>query len=159
MIQSVSSLYTFAIYWLTKKMMHYINKSFFFCQLATGGIRSAVYEKLIAPFKNDLPASHMDCIRRVCADKKYAYFGPSVWNKEYSYSLSCSVVPLPETSYSVQWALTISKNSSYKSLINWRWDNKMKSSRYITDKWRLSCDFRKSLNPEGHVCLLLGIRA
>jgi hypothetical protein len=42
-------------------------------------------------------------------------------------------VPLPDTSYRDQWALIISKNSSYKGLINWRWDNKMKSIRYITN--------------------------
>jgi hypothetical protein len=35
-------------------------------------------------------------------------------------------VPLPDTSYREQWAFIISKNSSYKGLINWRWDNKIR---------------------------------
>jgi hypothetical protein len=92
----------------------------FFFQLTTGGIERAVYKKLIAPFKNDLPASYMDGFRRVCADHKYAFFGPNIMETEHSLSLSCQFVPLPETSYEVPWAFIISKSSSYKGLINWR---------------------------------------
>jgi len=92
----------------------------FYFQLAPGGIESAVYKKLIAPFKNDLPASDSDGFRRVCADHKYAYFGPIFFIKEYSSSLPCQVVPLPETSYRETWSFIIAKNSSYNGLINWR---------------------------------------
>ena len=92
----------------------------FFFQLATGGIESAVYKKLIAPFKNDLPASHVEGFRRACADHKYAFFGPNILTTSLSLSLSCQLVPLPDTSYKDQWAFIISKNSSYKGLINWR---------------------------------------
>jgi hypothetical protein len=101
-----------------------IKVSFF--QLATEGIESAVYIKLIAPFKDDLPASHIDGFRRVCADHNYAYFGPNIMNRIYSLSLSCQLVPLPGTSHRDPWAFIISKNSSYKGLINWRWDNKIR---------------------------------
>ena len=76
--------------------------------------------KLIAPFKNDLPASNIDGFRRVCADHKNAFYDPSIKETGHSLSLSCQCVPLPETSYKVPWAFIISKNSSYKSLINWR---------------------------------------
>ena len=89
-------------------------------QLATGGIESAVYKKLIAPFKDDLPATNMDGFRRVCADHNYAYVGPDYLNTNISLSLSCQMVPLPDTSYRDQEAFVISKNSSYKGLINWR---------------------------------------
>jgi hypothetical protein len=92
----------------------------FFFQLATGGIESSVYRKLIAPFKNDMPASVMDGYRRVCADHKYAYFGPNRLNTMIYLSMPCQLVPLPDTSYKDQWAFIISKNSSYKGLINWR---------------------------------------
>jgi len=102
------------------------SKSILF-QLAQGGIESAVYKKLIAPFKNDLPTSASDGFRRVCADHKYAFFGPDFLKNIYKLSLPCQLVPLPETSYKVPWAFIISKNSSYKGLINWRWDNKMNS--------------------------------
>jgi hypothetical protein len=67
-------------------------------------------------------------------------------------------VALPETSYKEIGAFIITKNSSYKGLINWRWDNKIKSIRHITDKSRLLWVPRKSLNIECHVCLLLVIR-
>jgi hypothetical protein len=87
-------------------------------QLATGGIESAVYKKLIAPFPNDLPATERDGFRRVCADHNYAYFGAENFN--ISLSLPCQLVPLPDTSFRDQWAFIISKNSSYKGLINWR---------------------------------------
>jgi hypothetical protein len=92
----------------------------FLFQLATGGIESAVYKKLIAPFKNDLPNTNYEGFRRVCDEYKYAYFGPNVLNTKLLSSLPCQVVPLPGTSYRGKWAFIISKNSSYKGLINWR---------------------------------------
>jgi hypothetical protein len=92
----------------------------FFFQLAKGGIESAVYKKLIAPFKNDLPNTNYDGFIRVCADHKYAYFGPNVLNTEFLLSLPCQLVPLPETTYKETWVFIISKNSSYKGLINRR---------------------------------------
>jgi len=92
----------------------------FLFQLATGEFESAVYKKLIAPYKNEMPASHEDGYRRVCADHKYAYFGPNLLKTKYSLSLPCQLVPLPETSYKFPWAFLIYKNSSYKGLINWR---------------------------------------
>jgi len=101
-----------------------------FFQRATGGIERAVYKKLIAPFKNDLPASHLVGFRRVCADHKYAYFGPNVLNSNFYLLFSCKLLPLPGTSYREPWAFIISKNSPYKGLINWRWENSMKTIRY-----------------------------
>jgi hypothetical protein len=92
----------------------------FFFQLAKGGIESAVYEKLMAPIVNDLPASNVEGFKRACADHKYAFFGPNILTTSHSSSLSCQLVPLPDTSYKGQWAFIISKNSSYKGLINWR---------------------------------------
>jgi len=99
--------------------MHFYIKVFFF-QLATGGIESTVYKKLIAPFGNDLSNTYMDGFRRVCTDHNYAYFGPNTVRKIYSMTLPCQLVPLPDTSYKDQWAFIISKNSSYKGIINWR---------------------------------------
>jgi hypothetical protein len=92
----------------------------FFFQRATGGIESAVYNKLIAPFKDDLPATHLVGFRRVCADHKYAYLGPNILSGNFTSLLSCKMFPLPETSYREPWAFIISKNSPYKDLINWR---------------------------------------
>jgi hypothetical protein len=92
----------------------------FLFQLATGGIERAVYKKLIAPFKNDLPTSQSDGFRRACVDKNYAYFGPNVLNTNFFISLPCQLVPLPGTSYRDPLAFIVSKNSSYKGLINWR---------------------------------------
>jgi hypothetical protein len=100
-------------------MMHFLKKVFVF-QLATGRIERVVYKKLIAPFKNDLPASVSDGFRRVCADHNYAYFSSNVLNTNFWLSLSCQMVTLPDTSYRVSWAFIISKNSSYKGLINWK---------------------------------------
>jgi len=93
---------------------------FNFFQLATGGFESVVYEKLIAPFKNDLPASDSEGFRRVCADHNYAYFGANILEIKHSLTFPCQFVPLPETSYECPWAFILSKNSSYKGLINWR---------------------------------------
>jgi hypothetical protein len=52
-------------------------------------------------------------------------------------------VPLPDTSYRDPWAFVISKNNSYKGIINWRWDNKIKSITYITVNSRLLWVSRK----------------
>jgi len=98
----------------------FLHKKLFFLQLATGGIESAVYKKLIAPFKDDLPNSHVVGFRRVCVNQKYAYVGPNILNTNISLSFPCQMVPLPETSYRDPWAFIISKNSSFQGLINWR---------------------------------------
>jgi len=100
-------------------MIHFFNESEIF-QLATGGIESAVYRKLIAPFKNDLPNSELKGFRWTCADHNNAYIGVNVLKRNISLLLPCQLVPLPETTYKVQWAFIISKMSSYKGLINWR---------------------------------------
>jgi hypothetical protein len=68
-------------------------------------------------------------------------------------SLPCQLVSLPDTSYRDPWAFIISKNSSDKGPITWRWDNKLKSIRYIREISRLLWVPRKPLKTE--VCLLL----
>jgi hypothetical protein len=93
---------------------------FYYFQLAKGGIESAVYEKLIAPFKNDLPVSDFAGYRRVCAEHKYAYFGPNLLQQKAYLSFPCQLVPLPEPTYKEKWGFIIPKNSPYKVLINWR---------------------------------------
>jgi hypothetical protein len=89
-------------------------------QLANGGIERAIYEKLIAPFMQDLPTSYIDGFRRVCAEHKYAYFGPNLLKNKLSLSIPCKVIPIPGNSHRGQVAFIISKNSTYKALINWR---------------------------------------
>jgi hypothetical protein len=89
-------------------------------QLATGRFESAVYKKLIAPFKNDLPNSEFDGFRRVCAEHEYAYFGTNLLNTKRLLPLRCQMVPLPAPTYREARAFIISKNSPHKGLINWR---------------------------------------
>jgi hypothetical protein len=79
-----------------------------------------VYKKLLAPYKNDMPTSDSEGLRRVCNDHKYAFFGYNLLNTEVVRSLPCQVVPLPDTFHREAWAFIISKNSSYRGLINWR---------------------------------------
>jgi hypothetical protein len=55
----------------------------------TEGIESDVYKKLIAPFKNDMPVWELDGFKRVCADHKYAYIGPTNLVKHLSSKISC----------------------------------------------------------------------
>ena len=73
------------------------SNKFFLFQRATRGIEKDVYETLIAPYENDLPASLSDGLRRVCADHKYAFYGYNLLNKEAVRSVSCNIVPLPDT--------------------------------------------------------------
>ena len=82
---------------------------------------------MIDPYKNDMPASDSDGLRRVCADHKYAYFCFSHLNTGAVVSGFCNVVPLPGTFYKESWAFLISKISPYKGLINCSWDNEIKS--------------------------------
>ena len=63
----------------------------FFFQLATGRIQNAVYKKLIAPFKNDLPISINDGFRRVCGDDNYAYVGPNILHTKFFFAAPLSV--------------------------------------------------------------------
>jgi hypothetical protein len=98
----------------------FFSKNIFLFQGASGVTESAVFKKLIAPFKNDLPATNLDGFRRVCADKKYAFIGNSPFITELENNFPCQLVRLPGTSYRDPWAIIISKNSPYKGLINWR---------------------------------------
>ena len=98
----------------------FIHTNVFWFQLAKDGIEREVYKKLIAPFKKELPASHLAGFRRVCADHKYAFYGPNLLNTNVSLSISCKVIPLPGNSYSDPCAFIIPNNSPYKGLINWR---------------------------------------
>ena len=115
----------------TKRRIIKKNDSLF--QLAKKGIEREVYKKLIVPYKNDLPDSSLKGFRRVCAEHNYAFVSLNVLNTEFGKELSCHVVPLPDTFYSDSFAFIINKNNPYKGLINWRWDNEIKSTRYTTD--------------------------
>jgi len=92
----------------------------FLFQRAPEGVERAVFKKLIAPFVNDLPVTHFDGFRRVCADHKYAYIGINSLDRELTRTLPCQLVQLPGTSYRKTWALVMSKNNTYKGVINWR---------------------------------------
>jgi hypothetical protein len=92
----------------------------FLFQQTHRGIEIAVYKKLIAPYESDMPATPLDGLRRVCADKKYVFFGINLLNTDFARTLPCQLVPLPGTSYKNTWAFIVSKSSPYKGLINWR---------------------------------------
>ena len=100
-------------------MLHLFTQIFFF-QLAEGGIEREIYKKLIAPLKNDLPASQTVGYRRVCTDHKYAFYGVNFLKTKHSLSVPCKLFPLPGYSLKDPWAFIISKNCPYKGLINWR---------------------------------------
>jgi predicted nucleic-acid-binding protein len=154
----VSPLYRYLQFIYFKRKWCISSTKVLFFQLATGGIERAVYRKLIAPFKDDLPASQSDSFIRACAEQKYAYFGLNLLNKLFSLSFPCLLVPLPDTSNRDQVAFIISKNNSYKGLITRRWDNKIMSITYIIDKSRLLWVHHKSLKRGSHIFLLLDIR-
>ena len=67
-----------------------------------------------------MPKTDADGFRRVCGERKYAYFGADLFITLESNTLSCQVVSLPGTSYPEALTYIISKTSHYKSLINWR---------------------------------------
>ena len=98
----------------------FVHTNVFWFQLAKDGIEREVYKKLIAPFKKELPASHLVGFRRVCAEHKYAFFGVNLLNTNFSLSIPCKLIPLPGYSHRDTWGFIISKNSPYKGLINWR---------------------------------------
>ena len=117
---TVPPLYTYLKYIDLQRKLCIASIKLYVFQLATGGTESAVYKKLIAPFKNDLPTSESDGFRRVCADQNYAYFGPTVLKTKHSLTFPCQMLKLPETTYELPTAFIISKSSSYKGIINWR---------------------------------------
>jgi hypothetical protein len=102
------------------KIMQLTTKKSFFFQRATEGTESAVYKKLIAPLKNDMPVSDLDGVRMACADHKYAYIGPKHMVNYFSSTISCQLVQLPGTYYLYTIAFIISRNNPFKGLINWR---------------------------------------
>jgi hypothetical protein len=85
-------------------------------QGAVGGIESEVYEKLIAPFKSDMPSKIVEGVERVCTRNRYAF----ITSYYFTRIMPCQVVTLPGTSYPETLTYIITKNNPYKSLINWR---------------------------------------
>ena len=92
-------------------------------QRATGGIESVAYKKLMAPFKKEMPKSYFDGFRRACADEKYAFLSNVLLARSYLRGKACKLVTLSRPAFRDTYALIISKNSSYKGIINWRWEN------------------------------------
>jgi hypothetical protein len=103
-----------------REIKHLFKDIGFLFQLAKEGIEKEIYKKLIAPFMQDLPASDVEGFRKVCAEHKYAYVASIFLNKKHSLSVPCKVVPLPGISYSNPLAFIMSKNNTYKNIINWR---------------------------------------
>jgi hypothetical protein len=93
---------------------------FLYFQRAIDGPERAAYEKLIAPFMNDMPKSDADGFRRVCDERNYAYFGSNLFRRIESRWQTCQMVSLPGISYKEILTYIISKTSHYKGLINWR---------------------------------------
>ena len=93
---------------------------FFLFQLAKEGVERDVFERLIFPYKNDLPDSYLDGFRRICAEHRFAFFGHDILDNDLARELSCHVVPLRDTFHIDKWAYIMTKNYPYKGLINWR---------------------------------------
>jgi hypothetical protein len=89
-------------------------------QGAKEGVENAVYNKLIEPFKNDMPISDLEGFKAACIRHKYAYVGSFFVSQQHKGAMLCQLVTLPGTSYAEPLTFIISKNSPYKSLINWK---------------------------------------
>jgi hypothetical protein len=85
-------------------------------QGAVGGIESEIYEKVIAPFKSDLPRKNDEGFERVCTRHRYAF----LTSHFFARIMPCQLVTLPGTSYPETLTYIITKNNPYKSLMNWR---------------------------------------
>jgi len=80
----VSILYTHSQFIYCQGNDTFLHIILFSFQLAKGGTESAVYNKLIAPFKNDMPNSYVEGFGKVCADHKYAFFGVNILKTKVS---------------------------------------------------------------------------
>jgi hypothetical protein len=89
-------------------------------QEAVGGLEGAVYTRLLAPFARDLPTEEAKGFERVCTQHKYAYIGSKFFFKQFAATFSCEMVKLPGTSYPESLTYIISKNNTYKEIINWK---------------------------------------
>jgi hypothetical protein len=85
-------------------------------QGAAGGIERDVYEKLIGPYRRDLPSKTEEGFKRACTRHRYAF----MTSNHFTRVKPCHLVALPETSYPETLTYIISKNSPYKGLINWK---------------------------------------
>jgi hypothetical protein len=81
-----------------------------------GGIEREVYEKLIGPYKSDMPSSTGEGFKRACTRHRYAF----ITSHHFTKVKPCHLVPLPGTSYPETLTYIINRNSPYKGLINWR---------------------------------------
>jgi hypothetical protein len=119
MLTKPTYISTFISLLSVKELIHLCYDTLYF-QRAVGGTERAAYEKLIAPFMNDMPKRDVDVFTRVCDERKYALMGSNLFRTLKTSSLSCQMVSLPGTSYPETLTYIISKTSHYKGLINWR---------------------------------------
>jgi hypothetical protein len=89
-------------------------------QEATEGLEKAVYSRLLSPFARDLPNEEAEGFERVCTQHNYAYIGSQLFVKKYSANFSCEMVKLSGTSFPESLTYIISKNNTYKGIINWK---------------------------------------
>jgi hypothetical protein len=73
-----------------------------------------VYERLIEPYKEDLPNNYVETLKRICNRDKYGAVisQPSLRGLE-TYT-ACNIVPIPEASFAHMASMIISKGSPYR---------------------------------------------
>ncbi|PSN40514.1 hypothetical protein C0J52_11684 [Blattella germanica] len=86
----------------------------------TDPLLKEAYQKLVLPEKNH-PAVNEIGLRRVCEERKFAYFMLNLFEKQVgpSLRLSCSVVDIPKTFFPATLAITCTKNSTLRRLFNY----------------------------------------
>jgi hypothetical protein len=72
------------------------------------------------PYKDELPNSYIEILKRVCNRDKYAALisEPSLRGL-WTYA-ACNIVPIPKASFSHMASMVISKGSPYKRLFSYK---------------------------------------
>jgi hypothetical protein len=77
-----------------------------------------VYKKLIEPEMGNLPKTIEDGLRRMCRNKKMAYFVTNIAMKIAHNKKTCSILSIDKASYPVTSSIAISKKSPYRRIFN-----------------------------------------
>jgi hypothetical protein len=72
------------------------------------------------PYKDDLPNSYTEILKRICKIDSYAALISETSLRGLWTYAACNIVPIPEASFSHMASMVISKGSPYKRLFSYK---------------------------------------
>ena len=77
-----------------------------------------VYQKMIYPEKDSLPANVSEGVKRLCTRAKYVFFAAETDIESQKDSSPCNVIRVPGTTILSHLSMSVQKGSPYKGMLD-----------------------------------------